>query len=109
MKTLFKLAVVAAILVLAVPVVMYRTASPCGMLKKELVSQTKDRIAEMGQAGREQARDLGGAEAERIAEGIGTVVGSTMEGLAEGVAQARVDNMSLRECASELWRIKTGR
>ncbi len=107
MKKLIKLALFVLIVVLAVPVVMYGSVRPCGMLKKELIAQAKDRIEDASDAGQEQARELGGEEAERIAESVGAVVESTLEGMSEGLVEARVDRMSLRECVSELWRIKT--
>lgn len=107
MKTLFKLAVFVVVVLLLVPVVMYGSVSPCGMLKKELMAQAKERIEGVSDAGKEQARELGGEEAERVAESVGAVVESTLEGMSEGLVEARVDRMSLRECVSELWRIKT--
>jgi hypothetical protein len=107
MKTLAKLVVIVFVLVIALPIVRYRTASPCGMLKKELVDQAKSKAESAVEQGREAASEYGD-RAERIAAQVGEMVENVTEEVAAGVAELRVEDMSTGECVKELWRIKAG-
>lgn len=105
MKKLAKVAVVVLALVLAVPVLQYRTVRPCTMLRKELVKRTKETAEEVGKRAKEEASQLSG-DAARIADGIGEMVEDVAEEVAEGVAEARVRDMPVWKCVSEFWRLK---
>lgn len=107
MKTLGKLIVVAVVIVLALPVLQYRTASPCGMLKKEWVERAKEQAAEAVDHGKKAVGDYG-ERAEQIAERVGRIVGDVTEDIAEEVAEMRLEKMSTGACVKELWRLKTG-
>ncbi len=108
MKLLTKFVVLAVVLVIALPVLRYRTASPCGMLKKELVDRARSEAESAVQQGREAASEYGD-RAERIAEQVGEMVENVTEEIAAGVAEMRVEEMSAGQCARELLRMKTGR
>lgn len=108
MKTLAKLIVVLLVLVIAIPIVAYRTGSPCGMLKKEWVERALQETESAVDEGREAASEYG-ENAERIAEQVGEMVGNVAEDIAEGVADMKTEEMSPGECIKELWRLKTGR
>jgi hypothetical protein len=108
MKTATKLVLLGLVLVIALPVLQYRTASPCSMLKQEWVAQAQEQAEQAVEQGREAASDYG-AEIERIAERVGEIVENVTEDIAVGVAEMRVDEMSAGQCVKELWRIKTGR
>jgi hypothetical protein len=106
MKKFLMFIVIVLMVVVAVPIVQYRTVNPCTMLTKELVNRARERAGEMTAQGREKAREYAGEDAERIADGIGAVIEKSAAGVVEGLAEARVEQMSLTECAQEWWRVK---
>jgi hypothetical protein len=108
MKTLAKLIILAIVAMFAVPLLLYRTASPCSMLKQEWVERARDHAESAVEEGREAASEYGD-EVERIAERVGEMVENVTEDIAEGVADMKVEEMSTGQCVKELWRIKTGR
>jgi hypothetical protein len=108
MKTLSKFILLALVLVIALPILAYRTGSPCEMLKKEWVERAQEKAEEVVEQGREAASDYG-EQIERIAEQVGEIVENVTEDIAEGVAEMRVEEMSTGQCVKELLRIKTGR
>ena len=107
LKTTGKLAALVAIVLLAYPFVHYRTASPCGMLEKELVWQMEDNIEQAAQEAREQLKSVGGDSLD-ISADVGAALEGVAAGIATGAARAKVRNMSTGQCARELWRITIG-
>ncbi|NIM47750.1 MAG: hypothetical protein GTN62_00175 [Gemmatimonadales bacterium] len=107
MKKLAKLLVLVLVVLAAVPVAQYRTVKPCSMLKKELVKQAREEIEKASSQAREAVGQFG-EEAERVAGEVGAVVEDVTAGVAAGVAEARVERMSVGECVQELWREKFG-
>lgn len=102
-----KLAALVAIVLLAYPVVHYRTASPCGMLEKELVWQMEDRIEQAAEEAQAQLEAVG-ADSLGISAGVGAALEGVAAGIATGAARAKVSRMSTGQCARELWRITIG-
>jgi glutamine cyclotransferase len=108
MKKILAMAAVVVVAVAAIPVAKYKTLSPCSMLRQELVNRAKHDVASMTQKGKEQAGEYG-EDYGRIADGIGAVIENAAAGIAEGLAEERVKEMSLTGCAQEWWRIKFGK
>ena len=105
MKTLAKLALLIVVVMIALPLVKYRTIKPCTMLKKERVERIQDGI----ESASEQARDAvaeHGERAERIVDDVSEALGGLADGLAERVAELEVDDMSTRQCVAELWKLR---
>jgi hypothetical protein len=92
-----------ALLVL-VPLIRYRTLSPCGMLEKELIRQAEQEIDEVGVMARDRASEFGD-QAEEVVGDVGQVVEDVAGGVAHGLVRARVRRMSTRECVAELTRV----
>ncbi len=107
MKFVLKAFAVVLVIAISVPLVTYRTVSPCSMLKKELALRAEQQMEAVGEELRMRAEDYG-EEAEQIVDDVSEVAEPVVEGLAAGFAAARVQRMSTGECVSELWRIKTG-
>ncbi len=107
MKFILKAFAVVLVIVISVPILTYRTVNPCTMLKKELALRAEQQMEAVGEEVRQRAEDYG-EEAEQIVDDVSEVAEPVVEGLAAGFAAARVQRMSTGECASELWRIKTG-
>jgi hypothetical protein len=110
MKTLIKLALLLVVVAIAVPVVQYRTLSPCTMLKKEMVRQAEEGVRQAGEQvrGELDAADVElGEETEAVAEDIAGAVGDLAVAISAGAAEAKVRQMSSGQCLKELWRIKT--
>jgi enoyl-CoA hydratase/carnithine racemase len=105
MRKLLLLAGVTAIGLPAVPVIRYRTLSPCEMLRIELVDRVRQDVAEARADARDVVREHGAA-AESVAAAVGDVVSAVSVGVAAGAAELKVQRMSSGECAAELWRIK---
>lgn len=101
------LILILVVVVAAVPVVSYKTLNPCTMLKKEYVNRAKDRAGELTASGRDKASEYG-EDAERIVDGLGAVLENAAGGIVEGLAEAQIEQLSLRECAREWWRVKFG-
>lgn len=108
MKFIAKALVIILVVVVSVPLITYRTVSPCGMLKKELKWRTEHQVEAVGEVAQDRAADYG-EDAQQFAEDMSEIVEDVAEGVAAGVATARVQRMSTGQCVSELWRIKTGR
>ena len=106
-KGTVKLAALVAIVLLGYPVVRYRTASPCGMLEKELVWQMEDKIEQAAQEAQVQLEAVGGDSLD-ISANVGAALEGVAAGIATGAARAKVRNMSGGQCARELWRITIG-
>jgi hypothetical protein len=107
MKVFLKLVAFVLVILLLVPVVRYRTLSPCGMLKQEYV----ERAERQAQAVEEEAVAQAGAyseEAGAVAEEVADVVEDVTAGIAAGVAEARVRRMSTWQCTTELIDLKLG-
>ena len=107
MKKITMLVFILLVAVAAVPVVSYKTLNPCTMLKKEYVNRAKERTGELTTRGKEKASEYG-EDAERIVDGIGAVLENAAGGIVEGLAEAQIEELSLRECAREWWRVKFG-
>lgn len=105
MKTLFKLALLVVVVLIAWPFVKYRTVNPCSMLKKERLEQVQEGI----EAAREGVQDAAGEHSEQAEELLGEV-GEALEGLYEGIAERAVElevgELSTRECVAELWKMR---
>jgi hypothetical protein len=107
LKGLAKLAALVAVVLIAYPFVHYRTASPCGMLEKELVWQMEDRIDQAAEDARIQLEAVG-ADSLNVSADVGAALEGVAAGIAAGAARAKVGRMSAPECVSELWRITLG-
>ena len=110
MKMLIKLVLLVIIVAVAVPVLQYRTVSPCTMLKKEMVRQAEEGVRQAGEQVREgldSANIEVGEETERIAEDVAGAVGDLAVAITAGAAEAKVRRMSAGQCLKELWRMKT--
>lgn len=105
MKLFLKIAMALVALAVAVPLITYRTARPCQMLRKELVRQTERKL----EAARDSVREAAGAlgeEAKEAADAVASTVQHLTAGLAAGAAAAKVERMSAGECAAELVRVR---
>jgi hypothetical protein len=107
LKVLVKLAALGAIVAIAYPLVHYRTASPCGMLEKELVWQMEDRIEQAAEEARVQLEAVG-ADSLNVSADVEAALEGVAAGIAAGAARAKVGRMSTTQCARELWRITMG-
>jgi hypothetical protein len=107
LKGLAKLAALIAVVLIAYPFVHYRTASPCGMLEKELVWQMEDRIEQAAEDARIQLEAVG-ADSLDVSADVGAALEGVAAGIAAGAARAKVGRMSATECVAELWRITLG-
>jgi len=107
MKFALKAFAVVLVIVISVPLLTYRTVSPCSMLKKELALRAEQQMEALAEEVRENVEDLG-EQARQVVDDVSEIAEPVAEGLAAGIAAARVQRMSTGECASELWRIKTG-
>lgn len=107
MKKILALLTIVVIAAAAFPVVKYRTFSPCSMLRQELVKRARSDVESLTQQGKERAEEYG-EDAGRIAGGIGAVLENAAAGVMEGLAEERVRDLSLTECAREWWRISFG-
>ncbi len=92
-RKLVKLVALLLLVLVAVPLLKYRTLSPCGMLERELASQATREVDDVSEEVRSRAAEYG-EDAARIAEDI-----------AEAAAAAQVKQMSTPECASELLKV----
>lgn len=108
MKKLSLVVVSAAVIVLGIPVVQYRTFSPCTMLKQELVGRARAQAEALREEGRARAEEFG-EDVGRLADEIGKVVEDAAATVTAGMAEARVDEMSTGQCVRELWNLKLGR
>jgi len=108
MKTLAKFVVLAIVILLAIPLLQYKTVSPCRMLEKELVKRTQQQAESAVEEGQEAVGRYG-ERAQRLAEQVGEIVEDVAEDIAAGVAKMRVEQLSTRQCLSELSRIKLGK
>jgi hypothetical protein len=102
-----KIAALIAVVLLAYPLVRYRTASPCGMLEKELVWQMEDRLEQAAEEARVQLEAIGGDSLD-ISADVGAALEGAAAGIATGAARAKVSRMSAGQCTRELWRITIG-
>jgi hypothetical protein len=107
MKFLLKALAVVLVIVVSVPLLTYRTVSPCSMLEKELAVRAERQMEAVTEEVRESVEDYG-EEARQVVDDVSEIAEPVAEGLAAGIAAARVQRMSTGECVSELWRIKTG-
>jgi len=107
MKFVLKAFLVVLVIVISVPLLTYRTVSPCSMLKKELAQRAEQQMEAVAEEVRESVEEYG-EEARQVVDDLSEVAEPVAEGLAAGIAAARVQRMSTGECVSELWRIKTG-
>ena len=78
------------------------------MVKQEMVNRIRARTESLSERGREKAGEFG-EDIGRLAEEIGNAVEDAAVGVAAGVAEARVERMSVGECVKELWTLKVGR
>jgi len=111
MKFLFKLALLAVVIAIAVPIAQYRTLSACTMLKKELVKQSEEAVREAGAQIEAEVADADvelSEETQAAAEDVAEIVGDLVVGVSESVASAKVRRMSSGQCVEELVRIKLG-
>jgi hypothetical protein len=105
MKTLLKILVAVVVVLLVVPLVTYRTLSPCEMLEKELVRRTERKL----EAARDSVREAMGAlgpGARDAADAIAAGVQDAAVELSAAAAAAKVERMSGGECLSELVRTR---
>lgn len=107
LKGTVKVAALVGIVLIAYPFVHYRTASPCGMLEKELVWQMEDRIEQAAADARAQLEGVGGDSLDVSAD-VGAALEGVAAGIATGAARAKVRRMSTTQCVGELWRITVG-
>jgi hypothetical protein len=107
LKATVKVTVLIALVVIAYPFVHYRTASPCGMLEKELVWQMEDRIERAAEEARVQLEAVG-ADSLDVSDDVEAALEGVAAGIAAGAARAKVGRMSTTQCARELWRITIG-
>jgi hypothetical protein len=107
MRIFLKIIALILIVLFSVPVVRYRTVSPCGMLKKEHVERVERQVREVEEQALEQASAYGD-EAEGVAEEVAGVVEDVTAGIAAGVAETKVRRMSTWECTKELIDLKLG-
>jgi hypothetical protein len=105
MKTLLRILVAVVVVLLVVPLVAYRTLSPCEMLRKELVRQT-ERQLEAARDSISQAAAVLGQGARDAADAIAAGVQNAARDLAAAAAAAKVERMSAGACASELIRTR---
>lgn len=105
MRNILLVAGVTAIGLPAIPVIHYRTFSPCEMLQLELVDRVRQDVAKARADAQDEVRKHG-ATAESVAVAVGDVVSAVSVGVAAGAAELRVQRMSSGQCARELWRIK---
>jgi F0F1-type ATP synthase membrane subunit b/b' len=106
LKTLGKIVVLAVVLLIAIPLVKYRTIRPCEMLKKERIERIREGIESAGEDAREAVAEHS-ERAEQILDDVGEALEGLADGLAERVAELEVDEMSTRKCIAELWKMRT--
>jgi F0F1-type ATP synthase membrane subunit b/b' len=105
LKAFGKLVLLVVVVLIALPLVKYRTIKPCSMLKKERIEQIRDGVA----TAREEARDAvaeHSERAERIVDDVGEALEGLTDDLAETVVDLEVDKMSTRQCVAELWKLR---
>ncbi len=105
LKTLGKIVVLAVVLLIAFPLVKYRTIKPCEMLKKERIERIRDGIETAGEEARGAVAEHS-ERAEQILDDVSEALEGMADGLAERVAGLEVDEMSTRECVVELWKMR---
>jgi len=108
MKTVAKLVVLSLVVLLAIPLLQYKTVAPCSMLEQELVKRAQQQAESAIEEGREAVSRYG-EQAQRLAEQVGAIVENVAEDVAAGVAEMRVEQLSTRQCLRELSRIKLGK
>ena len=105
LKTIAKLVLPVVAVIIALPLLKYRTIKPCSILKKERIEQIRDGIETAGEEAQEAVSEHS-ERAERILEDVGEALEGLADGLAERVAELEVDEMSTRECVAELWKMR---
>ncbi len=105
MKTLVKLVLLVAVVMIALPVVKYRTIKPCSMLKKERIERIHEGVESAGEEARDAVAEHS-ERAEQIVDDVSEALEGLADGLAERVAELEVDKMSTRECVAELWKMR---
>jgi hypothetical protein len=105
MKTLVRLGAVLVLAAVAVPLVRYRSVDPCRMLEKELVTRVEREAGATRDSVRAVAGRLGRSDAAHATDRVAATVQNVTVGVAAGLARAKVENMSRRECVVEMWRL----
>lgn len=105
MKTLVKLALFVVIVMIALSVFKYRTVRPCSMLKKQRIERIQEGIESAGEDAQEAVSEHS-ERAEQILGDVREALEGMAEGLAERVAELEVDEMSTRQCITELWKMR---
>ena len=105
MKTIAKLVIVVLVVLLAIPVVKYRTLNPCKALKKERIEQWQQGVEAVSEAVQEAAGEYGERVARVARDGSEAVQETTAE-FAEAVIDLELEEMSARQCVAELWKLR---
>jgi len=105
MKSLAKIVGVLLLVVVAVPIVRYRTVDPCRALEREIVTRVEREMRTARDSVRAAAGEVAGDSAARSADRIASAVENFAAGVAAGAAKTKVENMTRRECVAELWRM----
>ncbi len=100
-----KLVLLVVVVMIALPLLKYRTIKPCSMLKKERIEQIRDGIESVGEDAQEAVAEHS-ERAERILDDVSEALEGMADGLAERVAELEVDEMSTRQCVAELWKMR---
>ncbi|MDH3495193.1 MAG: hypothetical protein OER21_00310 [Gemmatimonadota bacterium] len=104
MKKLVSGGSVILLVLIAVPLVRYRSLDPCAMLEHELVTRAEREVRAARDSVRAATGGLGD-ETRRAADDVASAVGHLVVGVASGAAAAKVERMTTRECVAEMWRV----
>ena len=102
MKTTLRLVAAGALALLAMTLVRYRHVDPCKALEREIVRQVERDVRAASDSVQAALARLGEGP-RNAAEGVSSAVENVAVGAAQGAAKTKVERMSRRECAVELW------
>ena len=104
MKTALKLVAAGALAVVALSLMRYRHVDPCAALEREIVRQVEQEVQAASDSVQQALAGLGESTGAAV-EGVASAVENVAVGVAQGVARTKVEHMSRRECAVELWKM----
>ena len=107
MKTVFKLVVAAALILVALTLIRYRHVDPCKVLEREIVRDVERGMQAAADSLQEAVSGLGESAGAAVGN-VASAVENVTVGIARGAAKTKVERMTRRECVAELWERATG-
>lgn len=104
MKTGFRLIAAGVLALLVFTLVRYRHVDPCKSLEREIVRKVERGMETAADSLQQALAGLGGGTGQAVADAA-SAVGNVAVGVARGAVRTKVEHMSRRECAVELWKM----